>query len=119
MEHLELTPDELCAVAQGLRAHICQRLYWMMSPAHPIRGEDFGDEAATLNWMVQAYSKAMMVARDSKVVVDEWKEYFMLSQEAWDMLALVTTANDWPDIPVHRHVSALDCALCDELVTAV
>ena len=60
MEHLELTPDELCAVAQGLRAHICQRLYWMMSPRHPIHGEDFDDEAATLNWMVQAYSKTMM-----------------------------------------------------------
>jgi hypothetical protein len=119
MEHLELTPDELCAVAQGLRAHICQRLYWMMSPRHPIRGEDFDDEAATLNWMVQAYSKTMMVARDSKAVVDEWKEYFMLSQEAWDMLALVAMAKDWDDIPVHQHVSALGCALCDELVTAV
>lgn len=91
----------------------------MMSPHHPIRGEDFADQTDTINWMVQAYTKAMMVARDSKLIVDEFKEYFMLSQEAWDMLAHVATSDSWEDIPIHRHVSALNCTLCDELMTAV
>lgn len=119
MERLELTPDELCAVAQGLRAHICQRLYWMMSPSHPIRGEDLDDQRDTLDWMVAAYSKSMMLAKHSKAIVDEWHDYFMLSDDAWDMLLSVTLAKTWDDIPTHQHVSALDCALCDELVTAV
>lgn len=119
MEQLDLTPDELCAMVQGLRISVCQRLYWMMSPHHPIRGEDFDDQSATLNHMVQAYSKAMMVARDSKSIAPEFKDYFMLSDEAWTMLDSVGRAKGWDGVPVHRHVSEPYCTLCDELMTAV
>jgi hypothetical protein len=119
METLELTPDELCAVVQGLRTSICERLYWMLSPHHPIRGEDFDDQTATLNHMVKAYSKAMMVARDSQAIAPEFKAYFMLSDDVWTMLDQLHRSMSWGDVPTHSHVSALGCALCDELLTAV
>lgn len=117
-ETLDLTPDELCALIQGLRAQICNRLYWMMSPSHPIRGMSLGDEGEVLNAMAQAYSKALMVARDSAEIVNEFKSYFMLSDDAWNMLDQIEHAKSWDDVPIHRHTSPLTCPLCEELILA-
>lgn len=118
METLILEPDELCAVVQGLRANICDRLFWMMSPEHPIRTCDLEDENKVLDHLVQAYSKAMMVAKESPQIVTEFKEYFMLSPEVWSMLDRVAKAVTWDDVPMHTH-SPLTCKLCEELITAV
>lgn len=117
-ETLDLTPEELCALIQGLRGQVSNRLYWMMSPSHPIRGMNLGEEAEVLNNMAQAYSKAFMVARDSDHIVDEFKTFFMLSQRVWDMLLIVDQADSWDDVPTHKH-GPLTCPLCEELILAV
>ena len=118
LETLDLTADELCALIQGLRAQICNRLYWMMTPKHPLRTRNLGDEAETLNSMTQAYTKALLVARASPNVVDEFKSFFMLSDEAWEALDGIERAQSWDDIPIHKHTSPLTCPLCEELIKA-
>jgi len=115
---LNLTADELCSVVQGLRASICSRLWWMMSPSHPIRTCEFDDEMKVLDDMTQAYSRAMMLAKESEAIVDEFKEYFMLSEHVWSMLDVIAKAATWDEVPVHKH-SPLTCPLCEELITAV
>ena len=117
-ETLDLTPDELCALIQGLRAQICNRLYWMMTPRHPIRDRNLGDEAETLNSMTNAYTKAMLVARASANVVDEFKSFFLLSDEAWHALDQIDGAQSWEEVPMHQHKSPLTCGLCEELILA-
>ncbi len=118
LETLDLTPDELCALIQGLRAQICNRLYWMMTPKHPIRERNLGDEAETLDSMTQAYTKALLVARASPNVVEEFKSFFMLSDEAWEALDQIERAKSWSEVPMHRHTSPLTCGLCEELILA-
>ncbi len=117
-EILHLTPDELCSLVQGLRAQICNRVYWMMSPSHPIRAENLGDEAEVLHSMTQAYSKAMMVALNSEHVTKEFKAFFALSQDAWDMITIIDRAQSWDQIPTHKHGGPLTCPLCEELIQA-
>lgn len=117
-ETLNLTPDELCSLVQGLRAQICNRLYWIMSPSHPIRQENLGDEAEVLHSMTQAYSKAMMVALNSEHVRTEFKEYFLLSENAWDIITIIDQAQNWEEIPTHKHDGPLTCPLCEELIRA-
>lgn len=118
-ETLDLTPDELCALVQGLRAQVCNRLYWMLTPSHPIRDTGFTDHAEVLHDMVQAYAKAMMVALNSEQVVPAFKETFTMSQKAWDTLILIDRAQSWEEVPIHKHGGPLTCPLCEELITAV
>lgn len=117
-ETLDLTPDELCALVQGLRAQVCNRLYWMLTPSHPIRESNLGDEADILHSMTQAYSKAMMVALNSEHIVDEFKQFFVLSQKAWDTLVVIDRADNWDQVPIHKHSGPLTCPLCEELILA-
>lgn len=118
-EQVGFTPDELCAIVQGVRADLCNRLYWVLAPAHPIRAEDFDDQTKVISDMANAYTKAMMAARDSEFIVDEFKDYFVLSDRVYDLLDEIYRANDWDDIKPHFHNSPLSCELCEELITAV
>lgn len=113
------TADEFCATVQALRIALCQRLYWMLSPLHPIRGGPFDNELAVFSHIVNAYSKAMMIARDSELIAPEFKEYFMLSDDAYTMIDQIEKAESWDGVPAHRHNSPLSCKLCEELITAV
>lgn len=114
-----MTPHELTGAIQALRATICQRVNWMLSPQHPIRGEDFKEQNDTLSDMVNAYGALMLEARRSPEVADEFKEYFNLSDALLDMLFEMLMAKSWDQIPTHQHKSIFGCELCEELVTAV
>lgn len=118
-ETLVLTPDELCSLVQGLWAQICNRMYWMLTPSHPIRETKLIDHREVLHSMTQAYSKAMMVALDSDQVAQIFKERYVLSQTAWDTLLEIDRARAWREVPVHKHNSPLTCPLCEELILAV
>jgi hypothetical protein len=117
--NIELTPHELCGAIQALRATICQRVNWMLSPQHPIRGEDFGDQNDALHDMVNAYGALMLSARRSPEIAEEFREYFNLSQALYEMIDTLYWASSWDDVPTHQHKSILSCELCEELVTAV
>ena len=116
---IEMTPQELTGAIQALRATICQRVNWMLSPQHPIRGEEFAEQNDTLHDMVNAYGALMLEARKSPHVADEFKEYFNLSQALYEMIDTLYWAKSWDEVPVHQHKSIFGCELCEELVTAV
>lgn len=114
---LDLEPHELVAVIDGLRSEISKRAYWMISPSHPVRGWELEDEITILDPMVQAYTKAMMAARTITDDLDErFLDEFLLIPEVWDLLDKIARAQDWDDVPIHRHRPQA-CTLCDALVT--
>lgn len=113
------TPDELCAIVQSLRIAVCQRLYWMMTPLHPIRGGPLEEEVEVFSHMVNAYSKAMWVAREDPMVAQSFKDYFMISDDVYKAIDEVEAATTWDEVPTHKHSSILSCKLCEELITAV
>ncbi len=118
-ERLDLTPDELCSLVQALRAQVCNRMYWMLTPTHPIRSTNLEDHRVVLHSMTQAYSKAMMVALNSEQVAPGFKKRFILSQQAWDHLTVIDRAETWEQVPAHKHSGPLTCPLCEELILAV
>lgn len=116
---VELTPTELVGAIQAIRMTICQRVNWMLSPHHPIRGEDFADQNDTLHNMVNAYGVLLLEARRSSAIHDDFKEYANLSDVLYEMIDTLYWAQSWDDVPTHQHKSILSCELCEELVTAV
>jgi hypothetical protein len=75
---------------------------------------------AVINAMLAAYSKAVMTFREARGkvsgVATEFEDNFSFKDEVWDLLALITKADSWEDMPVHSlHTRADNCVVCGSI----
>lgn len=121
--HVVYTPDELCSVLEALHDGIRDRFRWSISnPTGPWRSLDFEIARSSIDLLVQAYTKTMMVIQGwpTEVLDPEFIRTFMLPSEVWDLLAEITTAKDWDHVPQHEIEAQLkedpkattDCPVC-------
>lgn len=117
------TPDEICAVLESLHDGIRDRFRWSVTtPEGPWRALDFEIARASIDQLVQAYSKTMMLIRSwpTDAIDPEFVDTFSLPDEVWDLLAEITNAKDWDHVPQHEVPEEVlvdpepdpDCAVC-------
>ena len=120
---LELTPSELAGVIEGLHDGVLRRLRWSTIDDERYstwRKLDIRVVQAVINAMLAAYTKAVMTFREarSKVsgVATDFEDSFSFRDEVWDLLAAITKAESWDDMPTHPiHIPSDNCPVCGSI----
>lgn len=114
---LQLTPSELTSVIEGLHDAILRRLRWS-AIEHPSYGTwrslDIETVQTVIDTLVSSYTKAMMLYREGDFPkVSAFESKFLLHEDVWEMLSVVTIADSWDDIPYHDiHLIEDNCPIC-------
>jgi hypothetical protein len=117
---LELTPSELAGVIEGLHDGVLRRLRWstVEDPRFQTwRQLDIQVVQMVIDAMLAAYTKAVMTFREAREevsgVATEFEDSFSFKPEVWDLLADITKAESWDDMPTHPIHTRLDnCPVC-------
>jgi hypothetical protein len=113
---LTLTPQELTSTIEALHDGLLRRTRWATSPDFlHWRNLDIGIAQIVIDSMTSSYTKAMMVYRETDMAkLPEYEEAFLLPDDVFDMLAEITKATSWDQVPYHRfHKSG--CNFCDKM----
>lgn len=113
--NLEVTPSELTGIIDAAHDAILKRLKWSIYPNPEYSNWqtlDIEVLQTVLDGMVAAYTKASMLHREQPSTSTQFEEAFKFPPEIWDLLAAVTTAKTWDDIPKHAIHSPEACKVC-------
>ena len=120
---LELTPSELAGVIEALHDGVLRRLRWSTvdDPRFQTwRTLDVEVVQMVIDAMLAAYTKAVMTFREAREVVSgvatEFEDSFSFKTEVWDLLADITKAKSWDDMPIHPiHAHSDKCPVCGSI----
>jgi hypothetical protein len=120
---LELTPSELAGVIEGLHDGILRRLRWSTIEDERYakwRTLDIAIVQAVMDAMLAAYTKSVMTFREARGkvsgVATDFEDNFSFKQEVWDLLASITIAESWDDMPTHPIHDYMDkCPVCGSI----
>ncbi len=113
---LELRPDELAGVIEALYDGILRRLRWSVYTDNDFKlwkSLELSIVQQVIDNFISAYSNAVMVYRDAGFRnADKFENLFVFKDEVWSLLADITTAETWDDIPKHAVHSPESCDVC-------
>jgi hypothetical protein len=117
---IEFTHQELCATIEALYDAIQSRARWSTQAPNPGSGAfhwqslDFEVARDAIDLLVAAYSKAVLTLRSwpEEMVHPDFLSLFGLPTEVWDLLAEITNAKGWDNVPRHDPDREEDCPIC-------
>lgn len=112
---LELTPAELCSTVDALRSAVSDRIGLAIHQDEFWQDNGFADAQNVFDTMVSAYSKGMMLVKETEGIAPAFVDHFLLSDEMWEVIDQISLANSPADLPVHDHKWE-SCVLCSKLV---
>jgi len=120
MVDLTLGPAELAATIEALHDAILRRVRWTTVEHDQFqtwRSLELETVQAVLDNLVSAYTKAIMLYRESDFAKSQsFESTFLLKPEVWELLNDVTVATTWTDVPTHPvHSYADRCPVCGSI----
>jgi len=114
--NFEVTPNELAGIIEALHDGIIRRLKWSVyaDDAHmKWRSLELVIVQEVIDNFISAYSKAVMLYREQGFKgADKFEEHFVFGDEIFDVLAGITTATTWDEVPMHPVHSPVSCKVC-------
>lgn len=114
---MPLSPQELASTVEALHDAVLRRLSWSVFKDFEDSWRDMLslDNAQTIiDTLVSSYVKGMMAFQEASF--DKSPTYidmFSMPDEIWDLLAGITTATEWDEVPYHkRHTTG--CVACEK-----
>lgn len=113
---MPLTPQELASTVEALHDAVLRRLSWSVLKDFEGSWRDnltLEDAQTILDSMVAAYAKGMMAFTEGTFRKSaDYLTMFTFPDEIWDLLAEVTKAKTWDEVPFHEERT--DCPACEK-----
>lgn len=112
---LVLAPEELAGVIEALHDGILRRLRWSTYKSLEYtkwRQLELETVQIVIDGFVAAYTKAVMLYREQEFKYNKFEDQFIFGDEVWDLLADITTAKTWDEVPFHPVHAPKDCVVC-------
>ena len=116
---MPLDPQELASTVEALHDAVLRRLSWSVLKDFEHSWRDnlpLKDAQIIIDSLVSSYVKGMMAFTENDFKKSaEYMKTFSMPEEIWDLLASVTTAETWENVPFHPHHES-GCPACDKFV---
>lgn len=114
---LKLSPAQLAGVIEALHDAVLRRVRWSTVPNSDYqtwRTLPLTTVQTVVDNMVSAYVESLMVFQEADFAKSEsFADRFTLQSEVFDLLAAITAAETWDDVPTHDiHRISDGCPIC-------
>lgn len=112
-----LDPQELASTVEALHDAILRRLSWSVYEEHEAwRNLPLENVQVILDSMVSAYGKGMMAFGEGAFKKSQdYGDHFSMPEVIWDMLAKLSYAETWDDVPFHTKHDPDECEACKKI----
>lgn len=114
---MPLNPHELASTVEALHDAVLRRLSWSVLKDFEKSWRDLislKDAKTIIDSLVSSYGKSMMTFKEADFLKSpDYDSMFSMPDEVWDLLASLTTAETWDEVPFHTEHNE-GCPVCDK-----
>ncbi len=112
---IQLNPGEVVAVTEAVHDALVRRVWWSTHPDSPFRHTCPLDAAQeVIDQLINSFFMLRNLLQENEVELHpDFMGMIHLSEEFMDLVARVTLADEWKDVPTHEdHEDEDDCKVC-------
>lgn len=108
---LTLTGGQVATLIEATVDALYKRLQWSVRMDSKWRELPIAYAAQMVRDLEQAHGRLYLAFRDLGHLHDQFEKAFIISDEVYDLIDMITDARSWDDVTEHRHSPSL-CSVC-------